>query len=351
MMVIVCGSEKWTSMVNSEIKQGISAITTNNQEQLIRIIDKCDLHDSIFIIEESWLPLLLEKGVPQTRMIYPSLFDKLDFANPIMSFSGVYDSVLFGMSHAQCGIIENNLSISCIYKEAAPSLDLFLHWKYLKLLCKLHAGVVKKIQYYIFELPYYIFNYDLSRFGDFCYTKLNYFDQVDDYHHLGEKESQKKMIALYQHYKELFDSPVFYRKSEDINQNDKASLPRKAYRLVRNAIKIIYNKDDVWYKYYNKTIDENKKIWDDIQYTIHENSPDAQIIVLIMPFNPLFRITHKAVIKKQREIFFQNLGHQIIVDDFKWSHSYFDFKDHCHLKDELAEKYTKHLDIRLKTII
>lgn len=132
--------------------------------------------------------LLLSKRISKTDIIPYFLFKDSTFDNPLSAFKieNQYNAIFMGMSHSQCSIDVENLPLKFLML-SRPSMDLFCHLRYLQKFNDL-GGETRKIKQIVLEVPYYIFNYDLSQFGDFVYTKLNYFREIGDYHNFVKKE-------------------------------------------------------------------------------------------------------------------------------------------------------------------
>lgn len=55
----------------------------------------------------------------------------------------------------------------------------------------------KKIKYFVFGMPYFFFNYDLSKCPEVAKIRLNYMDIFDNFHHYGSDNSQIHKIKQY----------------------------------------------------------------------------------------------------------------------------------------------------------
>lgn len=314
----------------------------------IVLVDPASSNDTIFFTNTDERLLLLKNGIPEKQIVDYSIFGNLAFFNPVAGFNEKYDSALFGMSHSECGINEQLIDGYACYKESSPSLDLFLHLRFLELLCKTHYAEIRKIRKYIFEMPYYIFNYDLSRFGDFALSKLNYFDIVSDYHHLPERTNFSEELEKYSIYKEICAEGFMAPADTPMR---KESWIKTVYHALRNGLEIINNHDKVWCETYVETIEENKGYWEAILSLIREYSPKATVQVLVMPFNPLFKMTKRKEILKQKSIFYNNIlvGEKSIIDDFEIKLPYSWYDDHCHISKRKTNEYTRLLNMRLKS--
>lgn len=107
------------------------------------------------------------------------------------SISRNVDTIILGMSHSQCGIDTETIDQGRILKLSKPSMDLFLQLNLLQRIKPI--AINSNIKDIYIELPYYIFNYDLSRFNPFVYSKLIYFVEFDNYHHLQDDNNFDKI--------------------------------------------------------------------------------------------------------------------------------------------------------------
>lgn len=96
-------------------------------------------------------------------------------------------------------------------------------------------------------------------------------------------------------------------------------------------------------KKYPETISENIEIFRQLIDFIKNIFENSKIVVLVMPFNPLFRYTHKANCIKTKRIFYDVVEKYDlkVIDDFNLYNSPFLFDDHCHMNVRGGLKYTK----------
>ena len=241
-----------------------------------------------------------------------------------------------GMSHSQCAITPEDLDDNNYCMLSSPSFDMFCHLNFAKKLAELYPNELLNIEHVIIELPYYIFNYDLSKFGAFVYTKLKYFDIIDNYHHFGKTLEQKKLISEFERFKAIFgrenSEKKFVKQRNPIKQ-----ILKKIY----NMYCIATNNDKVWNKIYRDTIQENRDLWHDLLKLLGETCPKAKISVLVMPFNPIFRYSHINSINRMKTVFLESLGEGgfRIIDHFARLNRTCYFDDHCHLNKKGASKY------------
>ncbi len=266
-------------------------------------------------------------------------FQKTTYDDPIGKFANDenhYTGLIFGMSHSQCAIDEAALSDERYCSLAAPSLDIFLHLNFMKVLADRHPEELRAVKRVIIEVPYYIFNYDLSRFGSFVYTKLKYFEIVGDYHNFGKTPEQKSRIDEFRRFMMLFD-----KENDDIISDVQHSRLKRVAKKWYNKYRVATNKDKVWRVIYEETVQQNVQYWNEFLDLLKSSCPHAKISVLIMPFNPIFRFFHFRQIKAMKHIFLDALGKgdYQVVDHFSSISRDCYFDDHCHLSTNGAAKY------------
>lgn len=283
----------------------------------------------------------IQIGVNPERVINYSLFSGNTIDVPLEDFNGSinYGGLITGMSHSQCGI--DSKILNGFYKMSKPSMDLYCHYHYLRKL--VDKGINRDLRTIIIELPYYIFNYDLSQFGSFAYTKLEYFERLDDYHNFGKTEVKRKDIDKYKLFRTIFSLSDTEKCASSPSSLKKFLLSAGIGRLI-DSVKIYRNIDKVWYKDYSNTIDENLDLWKNLLSFIHSTFLEAEIKVLVMPFNPIFRMAHKKEIRSSRKRFYEIVAKDVpIIDDFDFFDDPFLFLDHCHLSRKGSVVYTNHI--------
>lgn len=283
---------------------------------------------------------LLSVGVSVDKIINFSRFAKTTLENPIdkMNYGVQYTGLILGMSHSQCAIDPEKLTNRLYCNMAAPSMDMFCHYNYIKLLSEMYPDKLATMENIIIELPYYIFNYDLSRFGTFVHTKLNYFEVLGNYHHFGETAEQKNRIAEFRRFIKMFKT-VESAQKPCCKRNPIRNMAKK---LV-NKYRVATNRDKVWRVVYQDTVQENQRLWLDLLELLEKVCPNGDITVLVMPFNPIFRLCHRKAIKEMKALFMNSLGQGNfrIVDHFTKIKKDWYFDDHCHLNKSGAAEYTR----------
>lgn len=256
-----------------------------------------------------------------------------------------FDILLFGMSHSQCSI-QPQYFTQRLFKLAAPSMDLFCQEQIVRRLISDYPESVAETKQFVFELPYYIFNFDLSRFRQFVLNRVYYFHSFSDYHHFGEKEGDQELILHFENFVKVFERD---RRSDKFTLNKDADneittgLIAKAKRVGHEVLRrkeIRHFKDDVWFKNYETTQKENEDLWNSILTQIRSLNPQAEIIVLVCPFDPMFRKLYARQIDEKKKQFYKVLGDIKVIDNFELNDNY-QFADHCHLRTECGLRYTQ----------
>ncbi len=340
--VIVCGNKEQAQKIQSRLSAQISEliILDLSKEGYPRNLMT---GDAMFIAaDNAQESVLLSEGIAVDRIINFSRFEKTSFENPIekMDPEVPYTGLILGMSHSQCAIDTEKLSDQVYCNMAAPSMDIFCHLNYTKKLAEMYPDKLASMKNIIIELPYYIFNHDLSRHGTFVHTKLNYFEILGDYHNFGETTEQKRIIAEFQRFIKMFKQEEHTEKS-----CCKRNLLRQLAKKVLNMYRIATNKDKVWRVIYKDTVQENKKMWQELLKLLAMVCPNAKITVLIMPFNPVFRLFHRKEINMMKALFHDSLGlgEISVIDHFSRFNKEWYFDDHCHLNKQGAAEYIKTL--------
>ncbi|WP_270706301.1 hypothetical protein [Clostridium fessum] len=355
MRIILCGNKERISKIASHVRDKTLIDSCAIDIESIDYMEKIsDFHRQIensrdeilFIANEKEYEVLQSFGIPEKCVLRYELFSGVTFYNPIAQYDNSVDSLIFGMSHSQSAINVNELKDGVYYKVAAPSMDLFLHLSYLKLLGRNNGGELKNIKKIIIELPYYIFNYDLSCFDGFVHTKLNYFEIINNYHNFGKDDKQKEIISMFKLYYKYFLSPCVDEQKP--RGNSWFMRPIKwVYHQYVSVRSSVLNQDKVWSQYFEKTVEENVTYWNDFLKVAKKICPNAKIVVLVMPFNSLFTITHKMQIQANKRIFYTKLrkNDEIkVIDDFDLHYGFWNFYDHCHLNKRGSKKYMVHLN-------
>lgn len=338
--IIICGNEVQVQEIKSRLNAQKSEIMIFDlsKEYFSADLAECD---SIFIAADDFQEnKILSMNITDDKIVNFSRFKDTVLDDPIAEMNSdiQYTGLIFGMSHSQCAIQPEKLTDQVYCNCASPSMDMFCHFNYLKKLAETYPEKLENMRHVIIELPYYLFNFDLSRFGTFVYTKLNYFDLIGDYHNFGKTDAQKSKIYEFQLFKSLFSS-----KKSIAKHSVKKNPIRRITKNLLNKYRIATNKDKVWRVIYQDTVKENQELWKSFLTLFKKACPNAKLTVLVMPFNPIFRCFHKRQINVMKKVFMDSLGtgNFKVIDHFKCLKRDCYFDDHCHLNKKGASKYIK----------
>jgi uncharacterized protein YktA (UPF0223 family) len=305
--------------------------------------------------------VILHHNPNTTKLIYNNLVDNgvsldkileychlgngaCDFRNPIKEYEILdrpFEGMVFGMSHSHSGFIAHWFSKQ-FFKFSSPSMDLFYHYNILQHL-KNNNKNIYRVQYFVFEFPYYIFNFDLSKCTNECKSRLNYFEIINDYHHYGINDEQKRYIHQYKLFKDMLIHEHTYNHSSN---NFEKKHNRNKYVRPEDAM---YAKGHVWYKINEDTIEENIGLWKKILLLIKEINQNAKIAVVVFPHNHYSIKCHTEAIEKMKDLFYNCLNikedeKEILKfklhDYYQWSKDETDFLDECHLFGDACKEFS-----------
>ena len=320
-------------------------------------------YDYFFLLadEEDIIEKILEKleknGIHEEKILVYKIFkDKMCAQNDMMIIDEFLksnedvDAVILGMSHAKDGI-----KTECFHEQivnlAIPSIDLFYMKKLIGKLAK--SGKLSGMRFIIIELPYYMFNWDISRSRK-SFERFEVLRYFGDFHHM-EKEKVQSHIQNMQIIESLVQD-AFLTKG---NEPKKLRNQHLFFRILRSFYYDIICQDsdsekkrqmkcqqrsNMWEKLHEETLLENEQIWKELILLIRKENPQMQIYVTILPHNPIFFSAHSNFIKRMKRIFYEKVrvdDKLIILDSFnslKRHEEY--FKDDCHLNGFGAYMYT-----------
>lgn len=348
MKIYIAGSKDQTDSFESHLDRGYHDVSRINLLTSDSSLDSIIGSDDYYLILCDPLQYEVAKGsISDERIIRWYMFKDTLFDDPLKTVNDQhYTGIILGMSHSQSTLNESLLTAAKYYKVSSPSMDMFCHYMFLKKISEtIDCRDIKSI---VLEVPYYIFNYDLSQFGSFVYTKFNYFDLVGSFHNY-EINGDSRCISEFRKLKAIIDIDSFKKK---LTKQQNVSYARALYRNMKVAINAARNTDNVWKKLYPETIEENRRIYSSFLELVHERFSRAKLIILVMPFNPAFRLTHKADINSQKQVFYETMSNiKYVIDDFEFYRRSSFFADHCHIKKLYSENYTNHLNAVLNEIM
>ena len=294
-------------------------------------------------------------GICRKKIVVYEYYKDTLIVNPLKKYAlseKKFANIIFGMSHSQCGLQVQYLRETS-YKFSVPSADLHIQHNILKWLAENYPKEFEGVKNFIFEMPYYYFNYDLSKFGSFITKRMYYYELFNDYHNFNDNTSINEFKSCMKIFG--FDEKDM-KYSYNIDYDNEVALASKIYGIktilkkiwnsVNKNIQIIKTHDNVWNKDYPKTVEENMDIWEKTVRLIKERNCNARIYILIMPFNRFFINRNRNGVKKKRQEFFEILdvyNDSINIIDHFMNGKGLKFSDHCHLEYESSVRYSKEI--------
>lgn len=279
---------------------------------------------------------------------------QLDVWRRYASEDRIFNSIILGMSHAKSDI-KLSQYFDNAFSFAGPSMDLFCHREIIKFLCKSYSQQMSKLQTVIIELPYYTFNYDLSSFKNFFLTKISYFHTFENYHNYTNKEYIQEFNLFEKMFLRKMESQTYIADENveyEMNSNS-ISLKKKIYHLV-DMFKVMNLHEKVWESDFISTKQENIEIFKELIDLIKKTNQNIKIVIVVAPFNPLFRISHKSTIIQRKKEFYDCVKIRensiSIIDLFDSMDRSKDFLDHCHLNKAGSIKWTRILNEKMRKI-
>lgn len=263
-----------------------------------------------------------------------------------------FEGFLIGMSYAEIGIDVNQLS-GYIFNFAHSAFDLFYRRLLIQSIYELKSGL-EHIRYIILELPYYIFNFDLSLCDNGIFqSAINYVSYWKDYHHFTEKEVNRCFTEGFLTFQDMFIKDFLGNSSMVSNSRimiDKTYAD--SHMDLKKAIPHTIQKP------HEMTMDENRKIFRDIIQMIKEKAPHIKLVILVCPQPSLTRKLYDKY-PLQKKIFleemesaklqYQNL---IILDEQElfMDHDEYFIDTDGHLNRTGCDAFTKFLDCQFKRL-
>ena len=225
------------------------------------------------------------------------------------------------------------------YNFATNSMDLFYQLLLIRRLAQ--RGILDHTRKCIFEMPYYYFNYDISKTRNTFKIRTTNFLELGDYHHYGETYEGRLWLKQFEQMVEISRKHNVFVKGKHFILTKlrlaKVYIEKKKFRSWKESeIREQLNVDHVWTNIREETIDENRHIWDEI--TSICKGDGVRITVLVMPFMPSFRMQNNVDIERMRENFYTSLegfgmSNIEIIDWFDKVEDDKYFKDNCHLNN------------------
>lgn len=283
---------------------------------------------------------LTSKGIEESKIVvYKEFKDtiRIDTLKEFGQTSCAFDNFVFGMSHARSDILINSF-LPNTFSFASPSLDLFCHFYFLEYLIKNENAKLLNAKKIFLEIPYYIFDYDLSRHSSFVKTKLIYFYRLNNYHNFMNTICIKQFSLFYSLFIDRGNGAESLQKS--VSKKSSSVLKNRFYHLV-DMIRIRKKCDSVWKKEYESTALENKAFLKSFVNICKARG--IELVVFVCPYNPIFRKSFNKTVNAKKNRFYNIINELEIKNVYDFFESINDhnlFLDHCHLNNQGASIFT-----------
>ncbi|MFQ8625408.1 MAG: hypothetical protein ACLSA2_02465 [Candidatus Gastranaerophilaceae bacterium] len=268
--------------------------------------------------------------------MFRTTFD--DFIN----INSKFDGLVFGMSYSRFAFLTHYFDKN-FFKFSLGGVDLYTDKKWLGYLIENHKELLNSVKYVVLDLPYYIFNWDITSTSQIFY-RMAYFDRFDDYRKFGESPSGQKYITSYRILKDMFSERF---------ESDKSICSNNYYengQMLKKANDASYfAASGIWYKRYENTIAENKEIFQEFINLINRINPDIKIAVVTYPYCQKFLEVNKEYVSNLQKEFYEIINstkgcENIKIFDFiKETRYKFDdtcFRDATHFNGKGAELFS-----------
>ena len=228
---------------------------------------------------------------------FQSTYD--DFFKSPMEFDGA----VFGMSYSRRSLKTGLLNGSW-FKFSLNGMDLRGDELYIRNLKDTEK--FKKIKRVILDIPYFIFNWDISSSHQMPY-RMAIYDQFNEWGHYLESNSSDTIVQ-YRVLKSLIEKK--FETCRSSLSNDFGSL-----RVVpETELKTELSKS-VWQKIHEKTIQENIEYF--VKICQYFKELGIEFYVIVFPYAPDFITNNKKTIARMRKIFYQGIKEGKKIIDIK----------------------------------
>ena len=259
-----------------------------------------------------------------------------------ININSKFDGLVFGMSYSRFAFLTHYFDKN-FFKFSLGGVDLYTDKKWLGYLIENHKELLNSVKYVVLDLPYYIFNWDITSTSQIFY-RMAYFDRFDDYRKFGESPSGQKYITSYRILKDMFSERF---------ESDKSICSNNYYengQMLKKANDASYfAASGIWYKRYENTIAENKEIFQEFINLINRINPDIKIAVVTYPYCQKFLEVNKEYVSNLQKEFYEIINstkgcENIKIFDFiKETRYKFDdtcFRDATHFNGKGAELFS-----------
>lgn len=228
----------------------------------------------------------------------------ISFRNPLKDFYKLqeytFDTWIFGMSYAVRGIYVHYLN-GRAYKFCSPGMDLHYHFSCIQ-------DLIKRIHYkpskIILELPYYIFNYDLSLTKKNKVRMFPLYENFSDWHNFGKQEDDEKYLFNYRLFEQLFRDKR--ERCSSVCSNNIEVFPVKYLDVSKLSMDSFHN-FYMWRDIYEETIKENRKLLVNLISAIAKWDSNIEIIFLVMPHSKYEEMYYADTILNMKKIYYNSI--------------------------------------------
>ncbi len=347
-------SDKFEIIGYMDSSPEVAGLRQYDFKPLYKVEDLRDLEFDYLIITSKTLASYneivgrLQGFVDEQKIIGYALFHRVYYPQPYELFCKVRENVKFngyvlGMSYAFEGLDVNYIKDE-IFNFAFSSNDFFHHYHLLNKLVR--EKNIDDLKYIVFELPYYIFNWDRSKAESFarcinCYTVLE--GEEKQYHHKENSE----LIEKYKVFEQMFKEKKSYNNS---------TFHAAEYPLSKD---IIWDGKDItlskiWYLEHEDTILENRVYFQKALELLQQVNPNIKIYLVVFPQSPRFYTMYREEIEHMKNIFYTSVTPFLSDNIQVWDYfEFFEacphyFKDSGHLNVSGRNAFTKEIDRRLQ---
>lgn len=272
------------------------------------------------------------------------------------------DGIWIGMSHLKDGVMLNRVQGTYV-KIGIPSIDIFYINKIVRLL--IDQNRLDGVKQLIFEFPYYMFNWDISRSAKMV-ERFHLAYYFGDYHHFGEDPQSETQLRHMLIYNDVMKGKMLqigkglerYPKTDRYKEQSRSDFIKSMFRCVSSSVCEMSEQRNrcqkeyqVWFKLHWDTIKENQVEWNSMIEILTKEHPSLKIGVTIFPHHPYFRKCHHDEIVRMRSIFYGSVKCKKkirMIDLFEYHLPFWCFSDECHLNELGAYMFSKVFDAKLR---
>ncbi len=253
---------------------------------------------------------LLSVGVPQYKIIESCyvIHSVYQFDIPLVNYVEMnqqFDGLCFGMSYSYNCFLTHFFSKN-FYKLSYFGADFYFHKQNIEYLADKKSNSIRNVSYIVFDLPYYCFNWDLSKAKKTIRNRFSLLEPFNDYHNYGTNTLEKWYIKEYKILKQMFYKKLQVNKSSFSN-----NFEPRIFVDFDEQKDHFSSLEHVWTSIHQDTIHENIYIFRKILDLLNTLNPRIKICIVIFPMYLEFLEENKQDINNMKRIFYN------IINDFK----------------------------------